>query len=337
MSRRLTVSALFVLGLFAVVGFTQPPAGIDLKPPAEKKADVKKAVDPLDGLIGAALANDADIKLARAKLQLAEAEVSRARQLVAQKVVALDSAIREQKKAVATAEQTFLIAEAQLKQKSTSFNELLIAREKIELAQSKLVQMETEMKLLTGKGIRVAAADGWDDLTAVHRNATWGASCVACHQVPLGAKRSTTDELLSRVALDHAARDLLGAAVIVHLRKSPAGPISDRIRIALDKTVKLGVKDAKVTFEQALDVFKKEAGLDVPVRVDAKIAAIVSLGEELPVGAWLQLFADGTPTSRFLVREYGLLVTNTSLNPPDAISVFDFWKQKPEKKVEKAP
>ena len=334
MSRRLTVSALFVLGLFAVVGFTQPPSDAVPKPPAEKKADVKKAVDPLDGLIGAALANDADIKLARAKLQLAEAEVSRARQLVAQKVVALDSAIREQKKAVATAEQTFLIAEAQFKQKSTSFNELLIARETIELAQSKLVQMETEMKLLTGKGIRVAAADGWDDLTAVHRNATWDASCVACHQVPLGKQPGV--KFNPELSNSQFFMEALNAARGRHL-KTPAGPISDRIRIALDKPVKLGVKDAKVTFEQALDVFKKEAGLDVPVRVDAKITAIVSLGEELPVGAWLQLFADGTPTSRFLVREYGLLVTNTSLNPPDAISVFDFWKQKPEKKVEKAP
>ena len=157
------------------------------------------------------------------------------------------------------------------------------------------------------------------------------ASCVACHQVPLGKQPGVkfNPELSNSMEAYNAARGR-------HL-KTPAGPISDRIRIALDKPVKLGVKDAKVTFEQALDVFKKEAGLDVPVRVDAKISAIVSLGEELPVGAWLQLFADGTPNSRFLVREYGLLVTNTSLNPPDAISVFDFWKQKPEKKVEKAP
>ena len=123
----------------------------------------------------------------------------------------------------------------------------------------------------------------------------------------------------------------------VRLWEVSAGPISDRIRGALDKGVKLGAKDAKVTLEQALEIFKKEAGLDVPVRVDAKITPIVSQGEELPVGAWLQLFADGTPNSRFLVREYGLLVTSTSLNPPDAISAFDFWKQKPEKKVEPKP
>ena len=55
------------------------------------------------------------------------------------------------------------------------------------------------------------------------------------------------------------------------------------------------------------------------------------------MGAWLQLYADGTPDTRILVREYGLLITNKELNPPDAISVFDFWKQKPEKKAEPKP
>lgn len=52
--------------------------------------------------------------------------------------------------------------------------------------------------------------------------------------------------------------------------------------------------------------------------------------------AWLQLFADGTTNSRILVREYGLLITHKDLSPPDAMSVFDFWNQKPEKKAEPA-
>ena len=44
------------------------------------------------------------------------------------------------------------------------------------------------------------------------------------------------------------------------------GPIPDRIRAALDKPVKLGAKGEKMTFDKALEVFRKEAGLDVPVR-----------------------------------------------------------------------
>ena len=38
------------------------------------------------------------------------------------------------------------------------------------------------------------------------------------------------------------------------------------IRAALDKSVKLGAKGEMITFEKALEVFKKDAGLDVPVR-----------------------------------------------------------------------
>ena len=331
MSRRLMASALFVAGLLAVAGFAQPPANVDPKT-AVKKAEPKKAVDPLDGLIGAALTNDAEVKMAQAKLQLADAEVARARQQVTHKVIALDSSVREQKKLVATSEQLFAISDQAYKQKQGSFQELLFAREKLEVAQSKLAQLETELKLMTGGGpVRVGASAGWNDLDKAHAVGALATSCVACHtpQVGLSAGKAKVDLSASTFLFDE-----FHVPFKVKLR-APAGPISDRIRGAMDKVVKLGAKDEKVTFEQALETFKKDAGLDVPVRVDAKTSAIISLGEELPVGAWLQLFADGTPDTRILVREYGLLVTNKELNPPDAISVFEFWKQKPEKKAEK--
>ena len=76
---------------------------------------------------------------------------------------------------------------------------------------------------------------------------------------------------------------------------------------------------------------------DVPVRAEFKVSPIVSLGEELPVGAWLQLFADGTPDIRIVVREYGLLVTSKTAAPPDALSVQEFWKQTAAPKAEDAP
>ena len=218
----------------------------------------------------------------------------------------------------------FTIANNALKDGNGSFPDMLIAREKLELSQAKLALLETELKSMTG-ATRVASGGGWEFHKA-HPIANSNAGCANCHQVPVGEDRKQHDETVGRAMTIH-----------VRLWEVSTGPISDRIRGALDKVVKLGAKDAKVTLEQALEIFKKEAGLDVPVRVDAKITPIVSQGEELPVGAWLQLFADGTPNSRFLVREYGLLVTSTSLNPPDAISVFDFWKQKPEKKVEPKP
>jgi hypothetical protein len=153
---------------------------------------------------------------------------------------------------------------------------------------------------------------------------------------------------------------------LVHERAAVKGPIPDRIRAALDKPVKLGAKGEKVTFEKALEAFRKEAGLDVPVRgklprvegtdpkspiVKLQPIEIASEGEELPVGAWFQLFEDnavaphvvggGTTRYRFYVREYGLLISSTDSAPPDAPTLTDFWKQKPppakDTKPESAP
>lgn len=120
-------------------------------------------------------------------------------------------------------------------------------------------------------------------------------------------------------------------------REAVKGPIPDRIRAALDKSVKLGAKGEKVTLAKALEVFKKDAGLDVPVREFGRVTAITTDGEELPVGAWFQLFADGNLDLRFLVREHGLLIAIKDQAPPDALGVVEFWKHKPTAAPESAP
>jgi hypothetical protein len=302
-----------------MVALGQPP---NPEKQPEKKAVAAKPVDPVEKLIAAALANDSDVRVAQAKITLAEAELGKARQAVTQRVVTLNAQIAELKRSVEYAEQNYRLMEELFKKAALSQTELLPARERLENAKGKLATAEIELKLLTGGGPKAAgAAADWGNLNAVHSNAVWGHSCVACHAVPDG--KLDAEKLALRI--DH----------FVMGRQVAAGPIPTRLRVSLDKPIKLGANGEKVTFEKALEVFKTQAGLDVPVRVDAKVGAIASLGEELPVGAWLQLFADGTPDLRIVVREYGLLVTSKMIAPPDAISVFDFWKQKP--KVDEAP
>jgi hypothetical protein len=304
MWRRLVVSALVGVGFLGLVVAAQPPGN---QPPKQPE---KKAVDPVEAQIAGALANDPDVRVAQAKVSLAEAELSKARQVVAQKVISLNAAIAELKPAVRAAEEQYTFSERLYKQGTVSQQEMLVIRERLETAKAKLARLETELKLLTGDGPK-AATDKWtDDLIAIHKNTKWEASCLACHKTPAGLA-ARIDQLVMKA--DPPA----------------AGTIPARVRTALDRKVKLGVNGDKVTFEKALDVFKAEAGLDVPVRVEAKVSPIFSLGEELPVGAWLQLFADGTPGTVILVREYGLLVTNKSLSPPDGVSLFDFWKLTP--------
>lgn len=340
MSSRLTASALVGLGLVVMTAVAQPPASTPK--PADKKPAEKKA-DPLDGLIGAALLHDADVQVARAKVQLADAELAKARQAVTMKVIAAHAAVQVAKSDVASAEFGFEAAIETAKRTVQPERIEPVTRQeriKLEAAKSKLAQLETELKLITGGGAKAAA--GWDDLDAVHRGATWKVSCMACHAVPVG--KGATDPAV-QAGLDWLAGQELGAerdaerrtlAALLALagREPVKGPMADRIRAALDKPVKLGAKGARVEFDDALEVFKKDAGLDVPVRNGFRTSPVTSLGEELPVGAWFQMFADANPDLRFVVREYGLLVTRKESTPPDAISVFDFWRQKPAAKEE---
>src|SRR5262245_26566646 len=146
MRRRLTASALFGLGLLALTATGQPPrTGLVADPNAVQK----KPADTIDAQIAAALANDPDVRVAQAKVQLAEAELTKARQLVAQKVVMLNAAIAEQKPVVAAAEENFKVVNELYKQKVLTPGELLVARERLETAKAKLARLETELKLLT--------------------------------------------------------------------------------------------------------------------------------------------------------------------------------------------
>jgi hypothetical protein len=297
------VSVLFGIGLLAVSALGQPPA--DPNQPAKKK-DEKKA-NPVESLIAAALANDPDVRMAQAKLQLADAELAKARQAVAVKVITLSGAIEEQKRQVASAEDRVAWAARMVEKGFTSKPQLLSDRQALESAKAKLAQLETELKLLIGGG---------------PLGRTGG---------PAGPGMHPGDP--------YAAMPGMPLKVRIRFPDAATGPVADRLRAALDKPVKLGAKDAKVTFEQAMEVFKKEAGLDIPIRestagtglsLQGERTTIQSGGESLPVGAWFQLFQDFNG-GVFHVRDYGLLYTSKEAAPPDALTLTQFWKQQPAK------
>jgi hypothetical protein len=288
----------------------QPPGG-DKKAAAPAEKAEKKAADPTDAAIAAALANDPDVRVAKAKIQLAEAELAKARQVVTLRVLMLKASVEEHKVAVAQNEERVAWAERMFKTTGNVTQAQVIAdREKLAAAKAALARAEAELKLLTGSATTSGTADSAYDKT------------VTSALQHLGMSVASDAATLERLTRYMAVADLLQA------RAAVKGPIPDRIRAALDKPVKLGAKGEKVTFAQAAATFKKEAGLDVPVREHAKLNAIVSEGEELPVGAWFQLFADGNLDARFLVREYGLLIAPQIAAPPDAVGVVEFWKQK---------
>jgi hypothetical protein len=318
LSRRLTVSALFVAGLLALSAVGQNPPADPTQPEKGKKeklGDKAKPADPADAAVAAALANDPDVKVARAKVQLAEAELAKAKQAVVLKVMTLTANIKEYKAAVAAAQERATWAERMARAGNLPQSQLLDERTKLETAQAALARAETELKLLTGGGKApfevMALPDG--DATTVAK---------------------AMEYLMNQQLRDHylTAHGMLALSLAQLNRPAVKGPIPDRIREALDKTVKLGAKGEKVSFERAMEVFKKEAGLDVPVRHGpntGSIMPIVSEGEELPIGAWFQLYQDDSGHGVFYIRDYGLLYSGKATAPPDAPTLTEFWKQKP--------
>jgi hypothetical protein len=311
MSRRMMVSALFLAGLFAVGAMGQEP-----KSPGPAPKPKEKKTDPTDAAVAAALVNDPDVLVARAKVQLAEAELAKARQAVVLKVMTLNAAVQEQKSAVAAAEDRLAWSARMVEKGLMDKRQMVEDRTKLESAKAALTRSQMELKLLTG-GDREQGVE-FTPSTAHERAMASGLRYLMSARPGEESQHATALAFLAG----------LDAYRTAHAIK---GPIPDTIRAALDKRVKFGRKDFKVfvTFEEALAIFKKEAGLDVPVRILVKdVSSILPEGEELPVGAWFQLFADGNPDARFLVREYGLLVAPKTTAPPDAVSVMDFWKQK---------
>jgi hypothetical protein len=296
-SRRVMASAIFGLGILVASGYGQPPGG---QPGPGQPLGLRSAVgpsknpDPTDALVQAALAIDPDVRLAQAKMLLAEAELAKAKQAIALKVMALKATIQDLKIQVDLVSQ-----KAQLNERggaTVALADLLDSRLSLERAKGALAKAELELKLLT-----------------------------------TGAQTETHTGTSSTSTSTGSASDYVQAANQAFSKyqkekNETRGPMADRIRTALDKKVKLGNRGEQVGVVKALEIFKNEAGLDVPFHAHTSQASVRPDGQELTVGAWIQLFEDNNPVV-FYVREYGLLVTAREVSPPNALTVFELWKQ----------
>ncbi len=317
---RLTASALLLLGFGVATVWGQPPVKPPVKSPAEKKADKASSTE---AVVAAALIHDPDVQMARAKIQLAEAELAKSKQAVVLKVLALTATIQEHKQMI-DLYKVSLVRKQQLVQSGViQASELLADQQKLETLGAALARAETELKLLTGTaGTAFGAADPM----------RLESSFLLRARAHLDGQLLKTDTLLQmeQAVLDYNLR---------LPREAPVGDIADQIRTGLNTPVKLGAKGDRFTITQAFEAFKKEAGLDVPVRTMERglldHIKIESEGETLPIGAWLQLFEDDRSNPgvnfHFYLRDYGILFTNPNSAPKDALQLIEFWKMKPVK------
>lgn len=280
----------------------QQPPGSDTKPPKSKPAEASSAKS-LEDLLGAALKNNPDMRVAEAKVREAEAELNRSRLQVTQKVVTLYRVLEAQKDLVRGAE-----AEAQrltlLQQKGFSSGESTAASSQKALqAKAKLSELEAELAYLTGQ----------------QAGGVVGSPTAQAYQHWLFASQLAAAQEVTLLAKDK----------VQPTAKTPAS-ITDRLRKALDNPVKINFENKTPTdilkeFQTAL------GGVPIRIRTDLKLMQqplTVKLSEPISLGAAFQLLEDETRHLQFLVREYGIIILHLHQEepPPGAEGLIDFWK-----------
>jgi hypothetical protein len=270
--------------------FAQPNPGTGATPAAGAPQKLS-----LEDLISRALKENPDIRVGEAKVKEAEAELSRTRMTVAQKVIAFHASLVTTRKLVEEGEDrlkaiTKLVANGTTSQKDLREAELSLTQAKAELA-----RLEAELPYLLGQSPRTGKAEG-TSADAAERLLYWRALEKA------GA------------AYDHAFPV-----------EKVAGSIADKVRKALDAPITLKANAKQIG--DWLDFFKDKMGVSfldmLPQEVKGQSVSL-GLSEPVPTGAALQAFSDLTGL-RFAVREYGILVTKGDL-PPGSVPLHVFWK-----------
>lgn len=273
----------------------------------------KPSPGSLEDLIDKTLKNNADIRAAEAKVREAEAELNRVRHQIVAKVATLKHDVTTAKKMLEfTEKQAALVAEAS-RRGASSPQEVQAALAAVEKQKADLARLETEMQSLTG---------GWKTVIGSMAFSPDG------RQLFVGNPDGTVRIWDARTGM-HLNEVNFNLTWEVDRSATVQTPMAERIKAALNKTVKIEAFKEEVPLSEALAYLIQKAGIDVPFRPIGKVDDVqVSLMKgDLPLGAWLQVFEDSGDV-RFVIREYGILVTASNRVPKGAISVQDFWKQK---------
>jgi hypothetical protein len=295
--RRTTVKVLALAAVLVGTGLgwaQQPgPARQEVPWPIKPKAPPKTT---LEEMLGQALRNNPDIRVAEARVSEAEAKLHRTRLLVMQKVLAAYHAIESQRAEVEYRQKQFDRMRELHARGTIDANVLEEAQKQLTLAKAKLAAAEADLPYLLGK-------------------------------LPAGAETSAAER--SPQYKNLFAPQLVDLPNLpARVRVEVAGPMADKIREALDKRVTLvgTYKDLPEILEKLQEQTGVYFRLDFRL-VGLKIHPITADLKGVPLGVALEWLEDGLPGWRFVVRDYGILIAAQEQLPPSAVSLHDFWKR----------
>jgi hypothetical protein len=299
----------------------------------------------LDDQLAAALRHSPDVQVADAKVRAAQAEMRRVRLTLIQKVIEANAAVDASRTAVMHAEDSFRRTTMLIKTGNISAETAQDSEGKLAAAKAQLAQAETTLNALIGNLPGAAGAIAGDGAGGPAAEVKPGAGISGA--IPGGGGIAGITGNQGRFTWIGDNRDMpggnlgmlggnlgaLGGGVVPDSPpvRAPSAPMSDKLRKALDATVKVGgIKDKPLA--EVVTSFRPAAG-GVPFLLQlgdkANVPVNLALDGNVQLGAVFQALEDVVPGLKCYVREYGILVTMDDNPIQEAMPLIEFWQQKP--------
>jgi hypothetical protein len=273
----------------------------------QAKGDPKQpAPAGLEELLAQALKQNPEIKVAEAKVRLAEAELSQMRQHVLAKIIAAHAEVQAAQAILQEAESRL----ARLKE-LIGKQPGVVSRE--ELSGAELTRDKYRFELAS-KQAQLVVLVGKSNLTA-------GASAKVVTFSPDG-------KLLYSVEADGSVKvfDPLTGKQIIAPNVDVKGSDADKLRKALDAPVKAQFK--KTPLKDVMQYLQDHANINIvwaAKSVDVNMPFSADLND-IPLGALIQLVED-LKGVQFVVREYGIIVLDRDNWVPGGVRLYEYWKR----------
>jgi hypothetical protein len=260
----------------------------------------------------------------QAKIREAEIELNATRNNVMVAVTAQYGVVEKAREVFVATQKLYLLKQEQQRQ-GRAFSTLEMTQAEIEMnrAAAALVQQEAELMKLVGRvpGVPAQGSGG---------GGRGGASPDA-HPAPGGGPPGggLPNEAVRLWDLTERQlyTDLLSQA---RPASAPPARMADKLKAALESPVHITKEFKNAPAREVLEFFKDKGLQGIPMRITPNNSLNVPIDlmtGELPLSAWLQAVQDSVPDLRFVVREYGLLVTSSDRVPPDGLLLGDFIRQ----------
>lgn len=264
-----------------------------------------------------------DVRVAMAKLHVAEAELAQTKLVLSQKIATLKADIKGHKQTLSALEEHFKTFQNLQEQGVAAKTEFVPYQLRVLESRTTLSRLQSELKNMT-------------DLT-----------------LSRAVQEFTSPSQLARPITTFEAPYRLEALRYEIVKTTPGSP-AEKIKHAIGLPVRYAAKSKQA--EIVLKDLQKAAGLDVMFRITnltpgklwkEEITA-VTVDAELTFSAWIELVLDEINTKipspqsnndnyEAYVRDYGLLVAQRSAAPADAITLREFARQvRAENEKEKA-